>query len=162
MALLRFSALSLLCTQGLAFMGSPLRSRSLSNSRRTARTLAMREDFEFSFDIPQKGITEYGTMEVRLPPLLESSTLEVVRYRLPFGLDAAPDAATGQVVVTKDGKGGEKVGDILRQTTYWRGKQPWLFDVSRNAANFDLVVQALVSKDLTVTDEIVLIFERPV
>ena len=93
-------------------------------------------------------------------PVLPESEIIVVRYDLPFGLDAAPDVATGQVVVTKDGKGGEKVGDILRQTTVWSGKTPGLFDVSKNAANFDAVIKALVSNDLSVTDEIVLVFER--
>ena len=122
-----------------------------------------RSDFEFSFEIPKKGIADVGTAEVRLPPLLEKSEHLVVRYDLPFGLNAEPDAASGQVVVTKDGKpdGGEKVGDILRQTTYWRGREPGLFDVSKNADNFDLVVQALVTNDLSVADEIVLVFERP-
>lgn len=97
-----------------------------------------------------------------MPPLLENSEVIVVRYDLPFGLNAAPDASSGQVVVTEDGSGGEKVGDILRQTTYWRGREPGIFDVSKNAANFDLVVQALVTNDLSVADEIVLVFERPV
>ena len=49
--------------------------------------------------------------------VLEKSEIVVVRYSLPFGLDAAPDAESGQVVVTKDGKGGEKIGDILRKVT---------------------------------------------
>lgn len=122
-----------------------------------------RPDFVFSFEIPKKGIADVGTAEVRLPPLLEKSDILVVRYDLPFGLNAEPDAASGEVLVTKDGKsdGGEKVGDILRQTTYWRGREPGLFDVSKNADNFDLVVQALVTNDLSVADEIVLVFERP-
>jgi hypothetical protein len=122
-----------------------------------------RPEFEFSFEIPKKGISDVGTAEVRLPPVLEKSELVIVRYDLPFGLSAEPDTASGQVVVTKDGKsdGGEKVGDILRQTTYWRGREPGLFDVSKNADNFDLVVQALVTNDLAVADEIVLVFERP-
>jgi hypothetical protein len=122
-----------------------------------------RPEFEFSFEIPKKGISDVGTAEVRLPPVLEKSELVIVRYDLPFGLNAEPDTASGQVVVTKDGKsdGGEKVGDILRQTTYWRGQNPGLFDVSKNADNFDLVVQALVTNDLAVADEIVLVFERP-
>ena len=109
----------------------------------------------------QSSIADIGTAEVSLPPLLESSELVVVRYELPFGLSAEPK--NGQVVVTKDGKpnDGEKVGDILRQTTYWRGKEPGLFDVSKNADNFDLVVQALITNDLAVADEIVLVFERP-
>lgn len=96
---------------------------------------------------------------MKLPPVLQNSEVVVVRYDLPFGLSAEPK--NGQVVVTKDGKeGGEKVGDILRQTTYWRGSNPGLFDVSKNADNFDLVVQALVTNDLAVADEIVLVFER--
>ena len=122
-----------------------------------------RGDFVFSFEIPKKGIADIGTAEVSLPPLLEKSEVLIVRYDLPFGLNAEPDAASGQVVVTKDGKpdGGERVGDILRQTTYWRGSTPGLFDVSKNADNFDLVVQALITNDLSVADEIVLVFERP-
>ena len=122
-----------------------------------------RGDFVFSFEIPKKGIADIGSAEVRLPPLLEKSEVLIVRYDLPFGLNAEPDAASGQVVVTKDGKadGGERVGDILRQTTYWRGSTPGLFDVSKNADNFDLCVQALITNDLSVADEIVLVFERP-
>lgn len=129
--------------------------------------MSSRPDFEFSFDIPKKGIADVGTAEVKLPPVLENSEIVVVRYDLPFGLNAASDDGSGptgqvQVVVGGDGKnGGEKVGDILRQTTYWRGKQPGIFDVSKNADNFDLVVQALVTNDLNVADEIVLVFERP-
>uniref|UniRef100_A0A7S3QGM8 Uncharacterized protein n=1 Tax=Chaetoceros debilis TaxID=122233 RepID=A0A7S3QGM8_9STRA len=125
-----------------------------------------RPDFEFSFEIPKKGISDVGTAEVKLPPILDNSEIVIVRYDLPFGLNAAPDEAHAsgqvQVVVQADGKaGGEKVGDILRQTTYWRGKEPGIFDVSKNANNFDLVVQALVTNDLAVADEIVLVFERP-
>eukprot|EP00571_Detonula_confervacea_P013308 CAMPEP_0172301626 /NCGR_PEP_ID=MMETSP1058-20130122/3477_1 /TAXON_ID=83371 /ORGANISM="Detonula confervacea, Strain CCMP 353" /LENGTH=167 /DNA_ID=CAMNT_0013011815 /DNA_START=156 /DNA_END=659 /DNA_ORIENTATION=- len=131
-----------------------------STSSTTAIYDTARPEFEFSFEIPKKGIADVGTAEVRLPPLLDNSEVIVVRYDLPFGLNAAPDGS-GQVVVTEDGKGGEKVGDILRQTTYWRGTQPGIFDVSKNAANFDLVVQALVTNDLSVADDIVLVFERP-
>jgi hypothetical protein len=132
-----------------------------TQTKRSTPLYDARPDFSFSFEIPKKGIADVGTAEVNLPPLLEESEVVVVRYDLPFGLNAAPDEASGQVVVTKDGEGGEKVGDILRQTTYWRGSTPGLFDVSKNADNFDLVVQALVTNDLSVADEIVLVFERP-
>jgi hypothetical protein len=141
----------------------PRSATFLGTSRTSSSTTAVydaRPDFEFSFEIPKKGIADVGTAEVRLPPLLEKSEVIVVRYDLPFGLNAEPDKASGQVVVTKDGSGGEKVGDILRQTTYWRGKEPGIFDVSKNAANFDYVIQALVTNDLSVADEIVLVFER--
>lgn len=125
-----------------------------------------RPEFAFSFEIPKKGIADVGTAEVKLPPVLDNSEVVVVRYELPFGLNAEPQqtsTAGTQIVVTKDGKadGGERVGDLLRQTTYWRGKEPGIFDVSKNADNFDLVIQALVTNDLMVADEIVLVFERP-
>lgn len=125
-----------------------------------------RSDFEFSFEVPKKGIADIGTAEVKLPPLLEESEILVVRYDLPFGLSAEPSPSqNGEVVVTKDGAPGkEKIGDILRQTTYWGGiggKEVGIFDVSKNKDNFERVVGALVTNDLAVSDEIVLVFERP-
>lgn len=154
------------CTSGFAPALSFHRSNSVvrfesEGSDDPAADESARPDFEFSFDMPSKGIAEYGIAEVQLTPVMEKSEIIVVRYALPFGLNAAPDPAMGQVVVTKDGEGGEKVGDILRQTTIWRGTTPGIFDVSKNADNFELVIQALVTNDLSVSDEIVLVFERP-
>ena len=135
-------------------------------ARAASTSFLARGDFEYSFELPKKGIADIGSAEVKLPPLLEASEIIVVRYDLPFGLSAEPSPAqNGEVVVTKDGAPGkEKVGDILRQTTYWGGmggKEIALFDVSRNKGDFDKVVQALVTNDLAVSDEIVLVFERP-
>jgi hypothetical protein len=127
--------------------------------RTTTSIFSTRDEFDFSFEMPGKGIAEYGTAQVKLPPVLPDSEIVVVRYDLPFGLNAAP--SNDQIVVTKDGPGGEKVGDVLRQTTYWRGNTPGLYDVSKNADNFEAVVAALVTNDVSVTDEIVLVFERP-
>jgi hypothetical protein len=152
------------CANGFVVVAPWALNKMKSNplSSTTIMSMSDRPDFEFSFEIPKKGIADVGTAEVKLPPLLENSEIVIVRYDLPFGLNAAPDEASGQVVVQADGKvDGEKVGDILRQTTYWRGKEPGLFDVSKNANNFDLVVQALVTNDLAVADDIVLVFERP-
>merc|ERR1719446_745094 len=151
-------ALAALVAPLWGFAPSRLVSRSSSrSSRRASSTLLSmeREDFEFEFNMPQKGITEFGIAQVKLPPVLEKSEIKVVRYSLPFGLDAQPETVDDkpQVVVTKDGAGGEKVGDILRQTTCWRGSTPALFDVSKSAGDFNTVVGALVSNDLTVTDE---------
>jgi len=78
----------------------------------------------------------------------------MVTYSLPFGLTAEPK---GRVVsVTKDGEGGEKVGDILRFTLQWQGgeAQPAMFDVcscmeQRLQDSFDKVVSALTSNDGT-------------
>lgn len=102
---------------------------------------------------------------MNFPPLLATdSELVMVTYKLPFGLSAEPRGRV--VVVTKDGEGGEKVGDILRFTLEWQGAQPAMFDVSkcmeRQLQNsFDQVVTALTSNDGTYAEEIVLIFERP-
>merc|ERR1740138_1490582 len=125
-----------------------------------------RDNFRCEFEIPKKGISEYGTVQMNFKPLLATdSELVVATYDLPFGLAAEP---AGRVVrVTKDGKeGAEKVGDILRFTLQWTQNQPGMFDVckcmERQLQNsFDQVVAALVSNDGTYADEIVMIFERP-
>lgn len=125
-----------------------------------------RPNFACSFEIPKKGISEYGTVNMNFKPLLATqSELVVVTYDLPFELSAEPN---GRVVsVTKDGKeGGEKVGDILRFTLKWNGQEPAMFDVCkvmerRLQDSFDQVVKALVSNDGTYADQIVMIFERP-
>ena len=126
-----------------------------------------RENFACSFEIPKKGISEYGTVNMNFKPILATaSELVVVTYKLPFGLAAEPKGRV--VVVSKDSKeeGKEQVGDILRFTLQWNQNQPAMFDVckcmERQLQNsFDQVVQALVSNDGTYADEIVLIFERP-
>ena len=46
-----------------------------------------------------------------------SSKAVIVKYKLPFGLDV--ENRDGRAVVTKDGAGGEKAGDVLRLTTHW-------------------------------------------
>ena len=61
-----------------------------------------RENFACSFEIPKKGISEYGTVNMNFKPLLATkSELVVVRYDLPFGLSAEPKRRV--VVVTQDG-----------------------------------------------------------
>merc|ERR1711957_857201 len=77
-----------------------------------------RPPFACSFEIPKKGISEYGMCNMKFKPLLTDSELVMATYTLPFGLSAEPK---GRVVsVTKDGEF-EKVGDILRFTLEWRG-----------------------------------------
>ena len=82
-----------------------------------------RPDFQCSFEIPKKGIAEYGECQMKFKPLLATgSECVVVRYDLPFGLAAEPRGRI--VVVTKDGPGGEKAGDIpacLTCASAWSG-----------------------------------------
>jgi len=116
---------------------------------------------------------------MKFPPVLDvPSELVEVRYSVPFGLDVAPKE--GLAVCTKDGAGGEKVGDVLRYTSQWTlglprgdgvittamsfaggiGWQVSMFDVAR-AGRWEDVVEALVTNEGSRTDEVVLLFERP-
>ncbi len=117
--------------------------------------------------------------QIKLKPILDgASELVQVRYKLPFGLDVQPK--NGMAVCTKDGAGGEKVGDVLRLSSQWTmglprgngilstaasfsgaiGWQCSLFDVTK-ANRWEEVVEALTSNTPQRTDEVVLIFERP-
>lgn len=117
--------------------------------------------------------------QIKLKPILGGpSELIQVRYKLPFGLDVQPKK--GMAVCTKDGAGGEKVGDVLRLSSQWTmglprgngilstaasfsgaiGWQCSLFDVTK-ANRWEDVVEALTSNTPQRTDEVVLVFERP-
>jgi len=134
--------------------------------------------FEIAVALPPVSQKLMATLKFK-PLVTESkSTIVAVRYAVPFGLDVAPQ--NGLAVCTKDGANGEKVGDILRFTSQWTmglprgdgimttaasfsggiGWQVSLFDVMK-AKSWDAVVEALLSNTQQRTDEVVLIFERP-
>ena len=168
MAMSRILLCSVACASALTM--TPQLSASAASARMRAAPLRMddipmtkdsrgvdpkkRDPFMCSFEIPAKGIAEYGTVNMKFRPVLTDSELVYVTYKLPFGLSAEP---RGRVVsVTADGEGGEKVGDILRFTLEWQGGQasPAMFDVCscmerRLETSFDRVVQALTSNDGT-------------
>lgn len=117
--------------------------------------------FEVEVEMPPR---ESGMIaQMRFPSLLSvPSEIVIVKYALPFGLDVAPQK--NFAICTKDGPGGEKVGDILRYTSAWSlglpqgdglistaasfsGGVSWqcsLFDVMK-AKNWEQVVEALTS-----------------
>lgn len=118
---------------------------------------------ELTIDMPPSGSNLQANLKI--PPLLSvPSEIIQVRYKLPFGLDVEPK--NNLAVVTKDGPGGEKVGDVLRYTSQWAiglpqgggimasamafsGGASWqcsLFNVVK-AESWDQVVEALVSND---------------
>lgn len=142
----------------------------------SALSMASGDVFETTVDLPGgKGLSA----QMKFNSVLEvpSEVIEV-RYKLPFGLDVEPK--NNFAVCTKDGAGGEKVGDILRYTSQWTMGLPqgdgvvasamafsggisWqcsLFDVMK-AGRWQDVVDALVSNEPSRTDEVVLLFERP-
>jgi hypothetical protein len=62
----------------------------------------------------------YKEVIVNFRPLFAKSTFFVTTYDIPFSLNIEkPPRGFPAPVVTKDGKGGEKVGDVLRATTSW-------------------------------------------
>jgi len=166
------SLLYLLLGQSIGFHGlyNPIRTRGYHLS-------AVGEQFEVEIDLPPADSSI--TAALKFDSILSvASEVVVVRYQIPFGLDVAP--RKGLAVCTKDGPGGEKVGDVLRFTTQWALELPrgdgiattvgsfagglsWqcsLFDVMKAKA-WEQVVEALVSNTETRTDEVVLVFERP-
>jgi hypothetical protein len=144
----------------------------------TSSSIGNNEPFEIMVDLPPTGSGIQASMRI-LPVLSVPSTLVIVRYKIPFGLDVAPKK--GYAVCTKDGNGGEKSNDILRYTSQWTLGIPrnaddfaataasfagsglsWqcnMFDVCK-AKVWEQVVQALTSNVADKTDEVVLIFER--
>ncbi len=140
--------------------------------------LQMGEQWEFDVDMPPSTSGLQARMKIESILDVPSEMIEV-RYKLPFGLDVQPQK--GMAVVTADGKsGGEKVGDVLRFSSQWTmglprgdglvstaasfsgaiGWQCSLFDVMK-AKSWDQVVEALTSNVPARTDEVLLIFERP-
>lgn len=135
--------------------------------------------FEVSVKLPPSNSDRQANMGIE-SILSVPTELVVVRYQVPFGLNIEP--RKGLAVVTQDGPGGERAGDVLRYTSHWTlglpvgqgeslgntvasfaGGISWqcsMFNVVKAKA-WELVVEALTSNVASRTDEVVLIFERP-
>merc|ERR1719203_822982 len=153
----------------------PIVTGARIHARRSPPIAAAAEGQLFELKLP---LGAAGTANLRFRGQLPSSEAVVVRYKLPFGLNV--ENVDGRALCTKDGPGGERVGDILRYTTNWSmglprgdgllstaasfggaiGWQIGLFDVNK-AKSWDEVVEALVSNTQDRTDIITLVFERP-
>ncbi|KAL3808088.1 hypothetical protein ACHAXA_006850 [Cyclostephanos tholiformis] len=150
---------------------SPWRSTSSP-----ASLMAANDTFETSVKLPGR---EELIARMKFKSILDvPSELVEVRYSVPFGLNVEP--RDNLAICTKDGPGGEKVGDVLRYTSRWTlglprgdgvittamsfsGGISWqcsMFDVMK-AGRWDAVVEALVSNESSRTNEVVLLFERP-
>ena len=106
---MRFFFFLLLLPMAQAFMVTQTPpSHSIASSTRLAETT---ESFEISIDMPPSNSGKQARMKI--PSILSvPSEIVEVRYKLPFGLDVAPKK--GLAVCNKDGKGGEKVGDVRK------------------------------------------------
>lgn len=156
---------------------TPLRSCMAPPTPRMAQPL-MRDAIELlGLEVGAGGSTT-RKCNLRFKPVLPTSEAVVVRYKVPFGLNV--ESKNGMAVCTKDGEGGERVGDVLRYCTEWKmglpsgdgaittaasfaGAISWqmgLFDVLKASA-WDEVVEALVSNTEERTEMVTLVFERP-
>ena len=133
--------------------------------------------FQLLVDVPPSNSDVQVSMNIE-SILSVPSELIVVRYKVPFGLNIEP--RKNFAVVTAAGPGGEQVGDVLRYTSHWTmglprgdglgttfasfaGGLKWqcsMFNVM-SVKQWEQVIQALVSNTIDRTDEVVLIFERP-
>jgi hypothetical protein len=98
-----------------------------SNAIKGSRRMTMSVDngsprlFEVQFPLSEG----YKPIDMKLRPIFDKSQLYVTQYSIPFSLSVEPQGMQmGEKVVklptvTKDGAGGEKVGDILRLTSCW-------------------------------------------
>lgn len=147
-----------------------------SSSRACTPRMLAREPLALSVDLPPR-----GKCNLKFKPLFEASEAVVVKYKLPFGLNV--ENQNGMPVCTKAGAGGEKEGDVLRYCTEWKiglpggeasplatvasfsgaglSYQLGLFDCVK-AESWDDVVMALTSNTDSRTDQITMVFERPV
>mmetsp|Transcript_12407 Transcript_12407/g.16297 ORF Transcript_12407/g.16297 Transcript_12407/m.16297 type:complete len:185 (-) Transcript_12407:322-876(-) len=138
------------------------------------------DDFvELSVSLPPSGSGMQSNMRIKSCLPGPSEYLEV-RYKLPFDLSVEPK--NNLAICTKASRvaGGEQVGDVLRYTSQWTlglpkgeglgqslggfaGSLSWgcsMFDVMA-VKDWRQVVEALTTNIPSRTDEVVLIFERP-
>lgn len=114
------------------FVVSPGEGRSAAHPSPTKLAQAS-NTFDITVDMPPSGSGLQANMKIS-SILSVPSEIIVVRYKLPFGLDVVP--RKGLAVCTKDGLGGEKVGDILRYTSQWTLGLPQGSGLVSTAASF--------------------------
>jgi hypothetical protein len=175
-----------------AFSCHAFQGRSWSpvvTSRRSAQTLYMNSAESGESPVPKKNkifkievpLGEgFKPVSINVRPLFAKSTFFVTTYDVPFSLNIErPPKGFPAPIVSKDGKGGEIVGDVLRATTCWSqgfeaagvtsdiqmfaGNVKWrksIFDTT--SAPWEEVVNALKSNTAERSKTVTLIFEREV
>ena len=99
----------------------------------STRLFAQEELLETEFKMPPS--TSGTVARLKFPSVFqEPSEIIEVRYGLPFGLNVEPQ--NNLAVCTKDGAGGEKVGDVLRYTSQWTMGLPQGDGIISTAASF--------------------------
>ena len=105
--------LALLAHAALALVASPRLAPPRSAPRHAAVTAQEREPLSLTVDLKP-----LGKARIRWQPIFAASEAVGVTYPLPFELNV--EQKGGLAVVTKDGPGGEKAGDVLRYCSEWK------------------------------------------
>mmetsp|Transcript_22551 Transcript_22551/g.51891 ORF Transcript_22551/g.51891 Transcript_22551/m.51891 type:complete len:180 (+) Transcript_22551:3-542(+) len=165
----------ILATSVTAFT-APTQSRSSSWATLHSST---QDVVEMSVSLPPSGSDVTAMMKIT-PCLPVPSKMIEVRYKLPFNLSVEPKNNLAVCTQAGPNEDSEQVGDVLRYTSQWTlglpmgeglaqtagafgGALQWgctMFDVL-GATDWRQVVEALTSNIPSRTDEVVLIFERP-
>lgn len=112
---------------------SPVQAPSSFTSFTRTSLHAESDSWEIMVDMPPSNSNMQANMKISSILSVPSELVEV-RYELPFGLDVSPK--NGLAVITKDGPGGEKVGDVLRYTSQWTMGLPQGDGIISTAASF--------------------------
>ena len=101
----------------------------------TSHTTSTRlyEKTTVSVDLPPAGSGRTATMNIESALTVPSEYI-AVRYKVPFELSVEPKQ--NLAVCTKDGPGGEKVGDVLRYSSQWKMGLPEGEGLGATAAAF--------------------------
>lgn len=156
---------------------APAQTQFLHIQKGSDSALSESSAFDIELVMPPSGSNLRASLKIE-PVLNVPSEIVEVRYKVPFGLSVEPK--DNLAICTKDGEGGEKEGDILRYTSQWTIGLPQGDGIATTAAMFaggvswgcslynvmaakswEQVVEALVSNVESRTDEVVLLFERP-
>ena len=104
-----------------------------SNTRTTDLTRLYGESTSVTVDLPPAGSGRTATMNIE-SALTVPSEFIAVRYKVPFELSVEPKQ--NLAICTKDGSGGEKVGDVLRFSSQWKMGLPDGEGIAATAAAF--------------------------
>ena len=128
-----FSTVPILTLVSLASAAAFVSPSATKTQHQSTRLFAQDELFETEFRMPPS--QSQTVARLKFPSVFqEPSELIEVRYGLPFGLNVEPQ--NNLAICTKDGPGGEKVGDVLRYTSQWTMGLPQGDGLVSTAASF--------------------------
>lgn len=128
-----FATIPTLLLASLASTAAFVSPAANTQQQSATRLFAQDDLFEAEFQMPPTNSDVVARL--KFPSVFQDpSEIVEVRYSLPFGLNVEPQ--NNLAVCTKDGPGGEKVGDVLRYTSQWTMGLPQGDGLISTAASF--------------------------